>query len=79
MSLNYQIWENIAIIFGCPAASVAKPQSVIQYSLQLLRKYYETYSHQFLNLYGLKEWLITGETTKTRHWGLGLATKIENI
>jgi hypothetical protein len=53
--LNYQNWEISAIIFGCHAATVAKPQSTVQYRCQFLRDHYEKYAHQCLAMYGLKE------------------------
>jgi hypothetical protein len=53
--LNYQNWEIVAIIFGCHAACVAKPQSTVQYLCQYLRDHFEKFAHQYLVMYRLKE------------------------
>ena len=53
--LNYQNWEVAALIYGCHAACVAKPNSTVQFRSQYLRDNYSKYANQCLQIYGLKE------------------------
>jgi len=53
--MNYQPWEVAALVFTCHAATVAKPQSTIQYRSGYVREHYSKFAEQCLKMYGLKE------------------------
>ncbi len=60
--LNYQTWEITAIVFGCHAATIQKPQSTIIFRSQFLRDNYPKFAAQSLKMYGIKGGIDSGYT-----------------